>query len=264
MKLNDIIEQIEQISPEVDAENWDNGGIQIYIDYDKVTKVLIALEITDEVIDEAIQNKVNLIITHHPLLFNPLQSIDEDWVSKSVVKLIQNKIAVYSSHTSFDILPGGNNDYLAELMDLKLLFNTMDDEDSGSATNGLLRIGEFLIAMTLEEACVKLKEKLNITQPISYVGENHTEIKRVAICTGSGADYIDEAYEKGCDLLITGDVKYHDAQKALQLGIALIDGTHFHTEKIFIENMYEKLIRKIENEVIVLKSNCAANPFRYI
>ncbi|MFA5527363.1 MAG: Nif3-like dinuclear metal center hexameric protein [Peptostreptococcales bacterium] len=263
MKLNHIIEQIEQISPEVDAENWDNGGIQIYMDHDDVTKVLIALEITDEVIKEAIQNNIHLIITHHPLLFQPLQSIDEDWISQSVVKLIQNKIAVYSSHTSFDALSGGNNDYLAALLELRLI-DKVEFRDDDSEKSRLLRIGEFSKTMTLEEACIQLKEKLDIKHPMSYVGQKTTEIKRVAICTGSGADFIEEASKKDCDLLITGDVKYHDAQEAIQAGIALIDGTHFHTEKIFIENMYEKLIQKIGSEVIVLKSNCAVNPFQYI
>lgn len=267
MKLNQIIEQLAIISPEVFAEDWDNGGIQIDTGIVDIKNILIALEITDDVVDEAIKKNMDMIITHHPFVFKPLKSIENDWIGKNIVKLIQNKITVYTCHTSFDSVIGGNNDYLADLIGLNLTetIDTLDnlDEVSG-AIAGLGRIGEFDRIMTLEEVCILIKNKLDINHPMNYVGLPNDKIKRVAICTGSGSDFIDDAYKKDCQLLITGDVKYHDAQNAKQLGLALIDGTHFHTEKIFTKNMYEQLKNVIGNQVDIFESEININPFNVI
>ncbi|MCG8484579.1 MAG: Nif3-like dinuclear metal center hexameric protein, partial [Clostridia bacterium] len=116
--IDQFLQCMNDIAPEKLAEKWDNGGVQIDTHNEKFEKILVCMEITDEIIKEAIDKKADMIITHHPLIFSPIQSIQKDWTGRTIVKLIQNNISVYSSHTSFDSVIGGNNDYLAKLLNI--------------------------------------------------------------------------------------------------------------------------------------------------
>ncbi|MEG1084890.1 MAG: Nif3-like dinuclear metal center hexameric protein [Anaerovoracaceae bacterium] len=260
MKLEELVAVIEEIAPSKLQEKWDNNGIQIAAGSEDINRILVSLEINDEVIEEAKMDDVDMIITHHPLIFGKLSSVDYRQIpGKYIAKLISLGISVYSSHTPFDKAEGGNNDYLTELIGLK-------DTSSLSYPDGELesigRIGQFIVPYTLEQTILLAQERLDLEpEQITAVGNLDTSIKTVAVCTGAGADFIDVARQNGCELLITGDLKYHEAQKAKEIDLCVIDAGHYGTEKFFGENMAMKLIHKLEGQIEVITSVVDLDPF---
>ena len=260
MKFKEITDIIEKIAPSFLVEEWDNDGIQIKTSNDDIEKILIALEINEEVIQEAIMKQVGLIITHHPLFFEDVKQINRDTTQgRHACDLIIHGISVYSSHTTFDKAIGGNNDCLIGMLhlDMTSLVGTGNFQEFGIG-----RLISLKKPMTLEQVRLILMRQLDIPEcEIRYIGNKNKEIKIIGVCTGSGASLLEDAIDNKCDLLITGDVKYHDAQKAKSSGISLIDAGHFHTEKIFARNFGEKLVKLSGGKVKVILSQINLNPF---
>ncbi len=257
MKLKEAVEIIEEIAPISLGESWDNNGIQIDVGNDSIDSILFALEINDDVIDEAIKMESDLIVTHHPLLFRPLSRISLDDISgRYAIKLIKSGISLYSSHTCFDKAALGNNFYMASLLDMRNV-----EEIEGDI--GI--IGEFNVSMTLADAISHVEKSLDLPQDyIRSVGDLDDYVKTVALCTGAGGDIIYSAKKLGADLVITGDVKFNIAQDAKAMGLALLDAGHYGTEKIFSENMMEqfKLIAQEKGFTIDTKvAQANTNPF---
>lgn len=259
MSFEDLVQMIEEIAPLELQEPWDNSGVQIVVSDKTICRVLTCLEITDQIIAEAESKVVDVIITHHPLIFSPLKSIDYRTPTGAVLeKLAALRISVYSCHTPFDKIIGGNNDYIADMIGLK---------DTGALSfDGQLemigRVGQFADQLTLAEAIEVIKKKLGI-EYIHTVGAMETKVKTVAVCTGSGSDLLDTVANNGCQLFITGDVKYHDAQKARALGLCLIDAGHYGTERFFGENFSTHLINKVGNKIEILNSQVNIDPFDF-
>lgn len=245
---------METLCPSELAEEWDNCGIQIDTEYDEVNRVLVALEVTEAVIREAEEVNADMIVTHHPLLFNGLRSIcADDSVGGLVYRLIRSGISVYSCHTSFDSLEGGNNDELGRL----LCLSEVEKFESG---NPMCRKGVTPFEISLEDFVRGLSSSLAIEpRKLAVVGDPSATICTVGWCTGAGAEFIPEAAQEGLDLFITGDLKYHQAQEAKALGIAVIDAGHYGTEKIFGANMTDLLASKTNCEVI--QSRIDIDPF---
>lgn len=253
-------ESIELIAPQFLMEEWDNSGIQIKTSDKNIEKILIALEITGDVIDEAIENEVDLIITHHPLIFKEICKIDiDDIVGRYINKLVMKNISVYSAHTTFDKAIGGNNDYLISLINVKM------SRTVGTGNFGELEIGRLLNLakpLKIDDIVSIIENKLEIPAfEIKKVGRTDKEIIKIGVCTGSGASLINDALENGCDLLITGDIKYHDAQHAKEMGLCLIDAGHYYTERIFPENFAAKLTKLLGEKVKIIESKINLNPF---
>lgn len=257
MKKDKFVEIMESFCPLDIAEDWDNCGIQVNCRNNRVNKVLVSLEITNSVIDEAIEEKVDLILTHHPLLFSGIRNIDHNKViGNYIYRLIQEDISVYACHTNFDKLEGGNNDYIGSLLELN---NIRVFEQN----NGFCRKGDTPFETTLMEVIHKAAEAFNIDQKhFRYVGDPTRPIETIGWCSGAGAEFINDAFKEGCDLFITGDLKYHDAQNAKEMGICVLDAGHYGSEKIFTENMAEILKNHCEYEDIeIIQSMCNINPF---
>ena len=201
----ELVRCIETIAPKELMESWDNTGIQLDVGHREINRILVCLDICSETIEEAIEEDCEYIISHHPLMFSPIQRVSkEDAVGRYLIKLIRNNISVYSSHTSFDSTAGGNNDFLAEKLGLREV-DTPEEEP-------VMRAGI-------------------LPEPVSL----------------------------GCDVLVTGDVKYHEFQRAEQLGIALIDAGHYETEIFFNENMAEKLQQALGGSARVIPSKTQPN-----
>lgn len=255
MKLDKIQELIEYIAPLHLQESWDNSGFQIKLKNTDVSKVLVAMEITEKVVEEAIFENVDLIVTHHPMLFSSIKCVDDNnFIGNYIVKLINNGISVYSTHTPFDKCSGGNNDYLAKLLHLCDI-DVMASDESGfcrvGTVDGHCTIGEYI-----EQICQWLKIDKSF---MSFCGDLDEEVSKVGLCTGAGADFIDLATKEGCQLFVTGDVKYHTAQTAKELGLNLLDIGHYGSEKIFVQNMAKYLSDKTDIEII--ESIVNLNPF---
>ncbi len=261
IEIEELCMILNTISPENLSETWDHSGIQLKTGLKHIATILVSLDITEEVIDEAVLCKADMIITHHPLIFSELYKIDNNTViGSSIIKLIKANISVYASHTAFDNAKDGNNDYLAKLLgcDSVIFLNEGAEEENSSKLGRICRLDS---PITLTEMAKKIKKVLSIEAPLNCVGNPQSLVQKVAICTGAGADLIDYAKAAGCDLFITGDVRYHDAQRAKGIGLALIDAGHYHTEKIFIKNMANQLRDKIKNKATILESKVDQNPF---
>ena len=220
----------------------------------------IALDATDAVIDRAIEAGADMLITHHPLIFSPLKKVtDEDFVSRRVVKLIQNDISYYAMHTNYDVLGMAE---LAEkilgIRDSEVLDITMEKDGK---QEGIGRIGELEKPMTLEECCVYVKHKLNLGS-LKVFGDMQAEVSRLAISPGSGKTAIAAAIAKGADVLVTGDIGHHDGLDAVEQGLAVIDAGHYGTEYIFIDDMRRFLEDKLP--VLDVITTPVIHPFQVV
>lgn len=262
MKLEKMITLLEEIAPSDTQESWDNSGVQLAAGPLEIRKVLLTLEITDAVIEEAAEENADMIITHHPLIFAGIKTVDyRNVIGSYIVKLLNMGISVYSCHTPFDKLAGGNNDFLAELIGLQ--------DVEGFCADGTVdmigRVGTLAKPMTLEAMHKFLAKKLKLKQSqIRAVGKGDMSIQKVGICTGAGADLMRLAMENGCQLFITGDVKYHEAQDAAAHGLALLDAGHYGTEKSFAANFAKKLAEKTDGKIEILESNVDIDPFKMV
>ena len=259
MLLKEIKTKLDSILKPNLAYEWDNVGLGIGELNSEVNRILVTLEITQSVIEEAIIKKADLIITHHPLIFKPVKSIiDSDIQGNMILKLIKNSIGVYVAHTNFDILDGGLNDYVANLIELqevdKLAYDTED---------GIGRCGFLPNPMNLIEFVNHIKTKLNIDEIRLIDGEKEI-INKVGLVTGSGIEYALDAFRLNCDVYLTGDVKYHDAQDWLSKGMNIIDFGHYGSEIHFRENMIDLLKKEIDNRLVYLISDALKDPFRTV
>lgn len=353
MKAYEIINIFNEWAPQYLVDTWDNTGFQIGNPEIDVKKILVSLDLDINVLKEAKKESAQMIITHHPILFKPLNRITcDDPKGKLIYDIIKENMVVFNAHTNLDVCYGGVNDTLAKIFNLKdtqilnksyveklfklvvfvpnthaeRLRNVLGEVGAGwignysHCTYNLDGIGTFmpregatpfigeqfklekvnetrietiirekdthkvLEAMisahpyeevaydiyplenenisygygrvgNIEEMSLKnlislVKEKLNVSN-IRVYGNTDKTIKKIAVCGGSGAEFIVDAYKSGADAYITGDIKYHDAQLAHELGLILIDANHYDTEKIILPEIKNYINRKTEEKVDV-------------
>ncbi len=227
----------EEHYPLSSAYEWDNVGLQVGTMNKELTGILIALDATKEVVQEALDKDCNLVITHHPLIFKPLQAIATDaYKGQLIATLIKNDITVFSSHTNYDRGEAGMNEALAARIELE---NTeILDFDTEEA--GIGRIGD-IAPMSLQEAIKHVKARLGMEKARLITKKPLTKkVARIAISGGSGAHHMFAAKMKGADLYVTGDVSYHQAHDMLQIGLTALDIGHY-AEKIFREALKKEL-----------------------
>lgn len=363
----DVFKLMEKWAPKSLAYEWDPVGMQVGSYHKTVETILVTLDVTEAVVDEAINNNVDLIIAHHPLLFNPIKQLDLDLPQGRIIqKLLQHDITVYASHTNLDIAQGGVNDLLGEALNIKKqkpLIQTFAEplykiavfipkthvqdvmdalslsgaghignyshctfQTAGQGTfkplegtnpylgkvndltavaevkvetivehsklqhavkamvhahpyeevaydvyplknkgasYGLGRIGQLETSMSLERLCHNAKQAFNVPA-VRVVGDLTKNVKKVAIIGGSGEKYIEDAYKAGADVLVTGDITFHAAQTAQEMGLSIIDPGH-HIEKIMIEATKTYLENKLRDETIdVIASKIDTEPFQFI
>jgi dinuclear metal center YbgI/SA1388 family protein len=349
--VGDITKVIENFAPLYLVEEWDNSGLQVGNLKNEVNRVLLSLDVTERTIEKAIENKCELIITHHPFLFNPVSSIDfSSTKGKFIEKLIKANINVYSAHTNLDITNEGVNDILANIIGIKNekvlkstvydylykivvylpkthernILNALSSSGAGFIGNysdcsfssigvgrfkplegsnpfigelneveeveevrieaivtkkilhktiyevkkahpyeevaldiiklenlneqyGYGRVGD-IDPISFNEALDRIKSSLGTQNLIVYGGKD-IQIKRIAVCGGSGSDFIVDAKRENADLYLTADIKYHDAQLAKELNMVLIDAGHFYTEKPILNKLKEVIEEKLDNNI---------------
>lgn len=260
MLCKEIVQVIEAAYPREAALDFDNVGLLAGRAEKEVKRVYIALDATDAVIDRAAEAGADMLITHHPLIFSPLKKVtDEDFISRRVVKLIQNDISYYAMHTNYDVLG------MAELSEKILGIRNTDVLDitmeKDGKPEGIGRIGELEKPMTLEECCVYVKHKLDLGS-LKVFGDMQAEVSRLAISPGSGKTAIAAAIAKGADVLVTGDIGHHDGLDAVEQGLAVIDAGHYGTEYIFIDDMRRFLEDKLP--VLDVITTPVIHPFQVI
>ena len=260
MLCKEIIQVIEAAYPREAALDFDNVGLLAGRTEKEVKRVYIVLDATDAVIDRAVEAGADMLITHHPLIFSPLKKVtDEDFVSRRVVKLIQNDISYYAMHTNYDVL--GMAELAEKILGIRnteVLDITMEKDGK---PEGIGRIGELEKPMTLEECCVYVKHKLNLGS-LKVFGDMQAEVSRLAISPGSGKTAIAAAIAKGADVLVTGDIGHHDGLDAVEQGLSVIDAGHYGTEYIFIDDMRRFLEDKLP--VLDVITTPVIHPFQVI
>lgn len=349
MKLNKLIEIFEFFYPSNLAEDWDNVGLLVGDARKNIRRVMTTLEITNDVIDEAIERGADAIIAHHPIIFKPMKNLNyKDPQVRMITKLIKNDIAVYAMHTNVDISSNGMNDWLAQVLDMKNLSilrplktkkykkvtidvepndiekvletlklsgcgqkgNTIEqhsitrkqktvlgldeeeetreilevstfileenlnsfnrlmhkdfyyeimDIDNINQTFGLGRIGT-IKPMSLEQFAEKIKDLFSLDH-VRLVGDREQIICKVGIVGGSGSDLLLDAKLKNCDVIITGDVGFHDAQAALSMNMNVIDPGH--NIEIIFNDVIADFINLFE-DITAFASEVDTNPFEVI
>ncbi len=240
MKLIDLSNIIEEVAPLRLQEEWDNSGWQVGPLTDDVQGVLLCVDVTPDVIDEAVELDCNVIISHHPLIFSGLKKLQlSEQTSAMVIKAIQNGISVYSSHTAMDRAFDGVSGRMCSKLGL-VNCKILDNPESGE---GLGMIGDTDRPYTEEEFLNKIKSVFNCTS-IRYSDLTGKVVKRVAVCGGSGAFLIDAAMEQGADIFVTADVKYHQYFSSLGK-MVIADIGHFESEQFTKEIFFDIISKKM-------------------
>lgn len=231
LKLKEFCNIIEKYVPCELKEQYDNVGLMVGNEEQDITSILVALDCTFEVINEAKEKKCELIFTHHPLLFNKPSSITtETPIGKKIITMIENNISLYSSHTNLDVVKDGLNDIIMKILGFDeyevLQSNPINYKGIESGTGRIAYIPE---GIKLSDLCLKVKSNLNLSN-LRYAGEEGKVIYKIGVINGSGEDLFDICRAKGVDCIITGDTKYHHVCDMVEEGICVIDGGHFGTE----------------------------------
>ncbi len=248
MTVKDIYNYLNEIAPFETAEEWDNCGLLVGAYEKEVKKIYIALDVTSNVIDDALSFGADLVITHHPMIFNPVSQILCDSI---VYKAVASGMSFIASHTCLDKAEGGVNHCLANKVGIKNLKTSENDE--------FLKFGE-IEPCSAEEFATKIKSALG--GAVSFTDAGKT-IKTVALCSGSGGDLVAEAKNIGADAFLTGEAKHHEYLLSKEIGISLFVAGHFETENIVCEYLYNSLNEKFRNE-IEIKVSDLKNPVKYI
>ena len=236
IKSDYIISKIEKYASLELSEPWDNSGWQIDLGHDYTNKVLVALSLTHDVLEQAITNDCDLIVTHHPVIFNSIKKIDNSLITEA----IKNNICVYSAHTNLDKTYGSTTDALCGVLGLQNLVTVED----------YIKIAHLKDELALEQLTENIKQSLNLEHVKLINPNNVTIVKNIAVCAGAGGGFIDKLRDYDVDVYITGDIKFH---KALEVeDFAVIDIGHFESE-LPVLPIIQGLIAKTKAEVMIAK-----------
>jgi len=259
MKISQITKIIEEFAPLTLQDDFDNSGLQVGDVSQPLEGILLCLDVTPEVIDEAIELDCNLIISHHPLLFRQLRTLTgKNYIERCVIKACKNDIVIYSAHTNLDNAFGGVNFYLAEKIGLQ---NIRFLKPINDAIGGAGAIGE-LVAPEDEESFLERIKDIFQLKNLKHSPFTGKMVQEVAICGGSGAFLIPDAIEAGADVFLTGEARYNDYYDVEDLLLLATLG-HYETEHYTKQLVFDIISKKIPNFAIHF-SNVNTNPVNYM
>lgn len=257
--VNDIIKEMESLAPTYLKEDFDNVGLMVGDRNKEVNKALLALDCTLKVIEEAKRENVDLIITHHPLIFRKPSNITTDTLQgKKIIELIKNDISLYSSHTNLDSAINGLNHTIVSILGFEE--STILEKNKTVNSAGLGRVVKLDKEIKLENLIEQVKIKINISN-LRVVKANDT-VSKIAIINGSGQDFIGKAVALGADCIITGDTTYHFASDYKEMGISILDVGHFASEQITFFSVMERLKEKFK-DIEIVTSKVEEDPFSF-
>lgn len=261
MKIKEVLSALERFAPLPLQEGWDNAGLQVGLTEAEVSGALLCLDVNERIIDEAIAKGLNLVVSHHPLLFRGLKTIgDGDYVQRTVMKAIRNGITVVSMHTNMDNARGGVNYKIAEKMGLTdvrfMAPKTVDGVEAGSGV-----VGELPEEMAADDFVLMVKRVFGVE--CAMCNELlRRKIRRVAICGGAGDFLLDDAVRAGADAFITGEMHYHVYfGREQQLQICVIG--HYQSEQYTSEVFREVIEEACPGLPLHIAETCT-NPIYYL
>lgn len=263
--IKDIIQKLDVEAPFGLAEDWDNNGLLVGSPEQEVRTILVGLDPTTGLIEEAIAKSADTLITHHPVIFKPLSSIDTSRPEGRILQLaMQHNISIIACHTNLDSAADGVSDILCRKLGVTGL-KPLIPASSGNPDEGLGRIGCLEPAVQAESFLGRIMEKLELPT-LQIAGPVPKQVTTVAVCGGSGSDFAGAALAQGADLYITAEIKHNIARWAEEHQFCIVDGTHYATEKPAVELLAAKLsgiCRDSDTPVRILQSETEKHPFHY-
>lgn len=258
--VKDIAECIENFAPKSLQESYDNAGLQVGDPDMEVTAVLLCLDVTEDVLQEALQRDCNMIVSHHPLIFHGLKNLTgADSTQKIVIEAIQKNIAIYSAHTNLDSVWNGVSHEIARRLSVKnceVLSLIPGSENAGLGVVGTIS------PLPKIEFLRKIKDTFHV-KALKYSGQSSAlVIRKVAVCGGAGASLISEAIKHGADILVTGDVKYHDFT-TYGNEILIADIGHYESE-LCSRDILSSIIRHNFSDLVTYLSDIESNPIKIL
>ena len=256
-KVKDVTKVIEEFAPLSIQEGWDNSGLCIGSPDAPVTSVLLGLDCTSELVDEAIECGADMIVTHHPLIFSGLKKISpEDQVGEAVIKAVKAGISIYAAHTSADKVMAGVSGAMAARLGLQNV-SILDEDGDGT---GLGVVGDLPQPLSADEAVALVKERfclkaMRTSRPIEE------KISRVAMCGGSGGSLIKAAAASGAQLYISGDISYHNF--FTREGFMIMDIGHYESEIEIVDILFSLLRKNFPTFAVRITQNIYSNPIFY-
>jgi dinuclear metal center YbgI/SA1388 family protein len=264
VRVKDILESLNAAAPFSLAETWDNVGLLVGNPEQEVTAVLAGLDPTNRLVDEALKKGANTIITHHPVIFKPLQAINTAEPSGRLLeKALANRIAIIGCHTNFDSASQGVSDYLALQLGLTKLSPLVPSSDNNRTDTGLGRLGIYPSPLTSAEFLTRVLKTLNLPC-VQTAGALPDKVSRVAVCGGSGSELATIALERGADIYLSAEIKHSTAIWAAENDFCIIDGTHYATEKPAVTLLVKKLReagKKNKWKIKILQTKEEHHPF---
>ena len=257
MKLREVIAALEHLAPLRLQDEWDNSGLQVGFPESEIDHVLVCLDVTEAIVDEAIAAKCNLIVSHHPLIFKALRQVsDATYQQRCVVKALAAGISIYSDHTSLDNAPGGVNHRIAALLGLQKLrwLSPRDGEDAGSGLVGELPASE------PDAAFLARVQRTFGVECLQHSTLDGRQVRRVALCGGAGAFLLHDAVCAGADCFISGEFHYHDYFE--NQGVLLAELGHYQSEQ-FTQDLLLEYLHKTCPGLSVRKTAINTNPICY-
>lgn len=254
MRCREWIEIFEKLAPEKLACDWDNPGLQVGRQEKEIETILVALDATDAVIEQAVAEQADLLVTHHPLIFKPVKQVnDGNFITRRIVKLLQADICCFAMHTNFDAAPGCMADLAAERLKLQQAEPLEVTGEQDGEVTGIGRAGNLETPLSLSQLASQVKEAFHLPFVTVYGAEAVTEpIRRIAISPGSGGSMIGYGLRKGAQVLVTGDIGHHTGIDAAACQMAIMDAGHYGLEQIFIPFVADYIQREAGGAVKVL------------
>jgi len=255
--LSRVVEIADSLFPFDTAESWDNCGIQVGDPHRPVRATAFSLDATPRTIDSAARHACDLLITHHPLIFEPLRCITADqFVGRTILHAIRLGVDILSLHTNLDAAPGGLNDDLVARLGLEQVTVPLPARCA--------RIGELPSAMTVSAFARKAAEDLGLEQ-VRIISDQDRHVRRIFCACGSGMSYLREALSYAADLILTGDVRYHAAREALEMGIPVVDGSHYGLERHapgLLEGSFRAAFQSLGLDIACVRCDVEYEPFK--
>ena len=242
MNVKEIYKKLSDKIPESLSEPWDNDGLMCSPDTgSEVFRVLVTLDVTEDIVDYAISSHFDLVVSHHPLIFKPIKAINDDnHVARKIIKLLEGGVSVFSFHTRADKVVGGVNDSLCDLVGM---YNTVPFGE------GMLgRIGDLDDSLDLEDFAYRVKTVLGADS--IRISDAYNPVSRVAIVGGDGKDFVKAAIEAGADTYVSGRIGYNVMAEAPEMGLNMIEAGHYFTEQPVTE-FFRDLLLEIDSELYV-------------
>lgn len=260
MNCSDIIKILNEQSAESYACDWDNVGLLAGSLKKEIQKVYLALDASDEAVEEAISEGADLLLTHHPLIFKGIKRItEEDMVGRRLMAMIRADLCYYAMHTNFDVMG------MAQLAAKKLGIKKAEPLEvtcvKDGVAQGIGRVGELDQEMTVAECCALVKAAFGL-EHVKVFGALTKPVRRAAVCPGAGKSEIGFALESGADVYITGDIDHHTGIDAAACGMAVIDAGHYGIEYLFIPYMAEYLRANAPELTVVMQER--TEPFQMV